>query len=65
MNRFVVPKMIAARIETSDYDKFESILKQQPYFSLQDFVNFTITLFISGNLYVSGSQFAIKYDEKD
>ena len=60
LNRFKAAKMLSARIEKSDAELFENLISKQVYLSLQDFVGFSIRQFISGNIYVDGTQFAIK-----
>jgi hypothetical protein len=50
-------KMLASRVEESDYYKFEAIIKQSGKKTLQEVMNMFIVEMISGNLYLSGSSF--------
>lgn len=52
-------KMLASRVEESDYLKFESLIKHRDGKKLQEVMNLFVTEYISGNLYVSGSGFQI------
>lgn len=58
-NTFQKSKMIASRIEESDYWKFELILKQEQR-TLQDLVNAFVVGYISGNFTMSGSNLVSK-----
>ena len=49
-------KMLASRVEESDYLKFEFILKNRDGKTLQDAMNLFVVNYISGNVYFSGSQ---------
>ncbi len=60
LNKFIEPRMISGRVEKADADKVADIIGKQVYVSLQDFVNFSVQQFISGNIYISGSSFHIK-----
>lgn len=57
---FVDMKMMAARIENSDYMKFEFILKNRDGKTLQEAMNMFVREFISGNLSISGSHIVEK-----
>jgi len=59
LNRFKDPRMISARVERSDVEKFEEIIGAQRYVTLQDFINHTIKMFISGAIHVEGKDFAL------
>ena len=48
-------KMLASRIEESDYIKLEYILKNRDGKSLQDAMNLFVREYVSGNIYISGS----------
>ncbi len=50
-------KMMASRIEESDYLKFESLIKNRDGRKLQEVMNLFVTQYISGNIYISGSEF--------
>lgn len=56
LNRFREQKMMAARVETSDYLKFEFMLNNKDGKNLQEAINGFIVSYISGNLTFSGSQ---------
>lgn len=58
-NKFQKSKMIASRIEESDYWKFEVVLKKD-HKSLQDVINHFVVGYISGNFYFSGSDLLYK-----
>jgi len=49
-------KMLASRVEESDYYKFESLIKSGGK-SLQEVINSFIVSYISGNIQLSGSGF--------
>jgi hypothetical protein len=55
INRFAKSKMIASRVEESDYWKFELLLKKE-HKSLQEVINTFVVSYISGALVFSGSQ---------
>lgn len=59
--KFQNPRMISARVEKTDAEKFELILAQQQYLTLQDYVGFALTMFISGTVYVDGKDFVVKH----
>lgn len=48
-------KMLASRVEESDYYKFEAKVKESGKKSLQEAINYLIVEVISGNLSLSGS----------
>lgn len=48
-------KMLASRVEESDYLKFEFILKNRDGKTLQDAINLFVVNYISGNVYFSGT----------
>lgn len=48
--KFQKPKMLSSRIEQSDYDKLDLILKFKMGMTVQEFINFTTRQVISGNL---------------
>jgi hypothetical protein len=52
-------KMLASRVEESDYYKFEAVIKKSGKKTLQEVMNMFIVEMISGNLYLSGSHFGI------
>lgn len=56
---FTNMKMLASRVEESDYDKFESLIELTGK-SLQQVVNLFVVNYISGNIYLSGSSFAVR-----
>lgn len=58
-NTFQKSKMIASRIEESDYWKFELLLKKE-HRTLQDLVNAFVVSYISGNLELSGTNLVSK-----
>lgn len=60
-NTFQKPKMIASRIEESDYWKFELVLKKD-HKSLQDVMNQFVVGYISGNFAFSGSNLVAKVE---
>lgn len=43
-------KMLASRVEESDYYKFEAIVKQSGKKTLQEYINWLVVETISGNL---------------
>jgi hypothetical protein len=53
-------KMLASRVEESDYVKFEFILKNRDGKTLQDAINLFVVNYISGNIYLSGSTFMVR-----
>jgi ABC-type maltose transport system permease subunit len=53
-NTFIQSKMIASRVEASDYHKLDVALSQQ-HKTLQDLINTFVVQFVSGNLYFSGT----------
>lgn len=55
-------KMLASRVEESDYLKFEFILKNRDGKTLQDAINLFVVNYISGNVYFSGSCLCGKKD---
>lgn len=57
---FFKPKMMASRVEESDFIKFENLVSHRDGKKLQDFLNLVVTEYISGNLYLSGSSFCVK-----
>lgn len=57
---FTEMKMMAARIENSDYVKFEFILKNRDGKNLQEVMNIFVREVISGNLSISGSHIVEK-----
>jgi hypothetical protein len=57
---FADMKMMAARVEGADYDKFEYILKNRDGKNLQEAVNMFVREFISGNLCFSGTHIVEK-----
>lgn len=58
-NTFQKSKMIASRVEESDYWKFELLLKQE-HKSLQDVINTFVVSYISGTLVFSGTSLISK-----
>lgn len=48
-------KMLAARVESSDFEKLEHIVKYRDHKSLQEFVNLLVVNYISGTFHLSGS----------
>ena len=50
-------KMLASRVEESDYYKFESVIKKSNQKSLQDVINLFVVEMISGSIQLSGSTF--------
>lgn len=52
---FANMKMLASRVEESDYVKFEFILKNRDGKSLQEAINMFVRDFVSGSLCISGS----------
>lgn len=54
------PRMVSARIERADVEKFETLLSQQRQLTFQDFVAYSITQFISGTIYAEGRHFHMK-----
>ncbi len=58
---FKEPKMFSSRVELEDYNKFNAILKYRDGKKLQEVVNLFIVEYISGNIYLSGSGFGVKY----
>jgi len=44
-------KMLASRVEETDYYKFETIVKQSGKRTLQEYINWLVVETISGNLY--------------
>jgi hypothetical protein len=58
-NTFQKSKMIASRVEESDYWKFELLLKQE-HKSLQDVINTFVVSYISGTLVFSGTNLVSK-----
>lgn len=54
IDKFKNPKMIASRVEESDYHKLDVALSQQ-HKTLQDLINTFVVQFVSGTLYYSGS----------
>jgi hypothetical protein len=56
---FASPKMLAARVETSDVYKLESELKLN-HTTLQEALNAFCVSYISGTLSVSGSHLVVK-----
>jgi hypothetical protein len=59
IDRFTKSKMIASRVEETDYWKFELLLKKE-HKSLQDVINSFVVSYISGNLVFSGSELVSK-----
>lgn len=57
---FTNMKMLASRVEESDYVKFEFILKNRDGKTLQEAMNMFVREFISGNLSISGSHIVEK-----
>jgi len=57
---FTNEKMLSSRVEYSDYEQFERLLKRRDGKKLQEIVNLFVTEYISGNLYLSGSGFGVK-----
>jgi len=57
---FKNPKMLSARVEEEDFIKFEQLIKYRDRKSLQEFVNVLLVEYISGSLYLSGSNFCVK-----
>jgi hypothetical protein len=55
-NTFGTMKMLASRVEESDYFKFEERLQKEGK-NLQQFMNLFIVSYISGNICLSGSTF--------
>lgn len=53
-------KLLSSRIELSDYNKFNAILKYRDGKKLQEILNMFIVEYISGNLYLTGSSFGVK-----
>ena len=47
---FTKMKMLASRIEESDYFKFEAIVQQSGKKTLQEYINWLVVETISGNL---------------
>ena len=60
LNKFRETKMVSARVELEDYNKFYNLLEYRDHVNLQDFVNIAIVNYISGNLYFSGSSLVSK-----
>jgi hypothetical protein len=56
--KFVNMKMLASRVEESDYNKFEVLIKRKGK-KLQEVVNLFVTEYISGNIEISGSGFSV------
>lgn len=54
---FSQPKMFSARVESSDYDKLEYMLKTKDGKTLQEFVNIIVRSYVSGTIHLSGSTF--------
>ena len=54
---FTQMKMLSSRVESSDYDKFEYIVKTTSGKKLQEVVNLFVVNMISGSLVLSGSNF--------
>ena len=54
---FTSMKMLASRVEESDYNKFEHLIKHRDGKTLQEFMNLLVVNYISGNLHISGSGF--------
>lgn len=47
---FINPKMLAARVEKEDFDRFEAKIRQQGFQSIQDFMNEVVKKTASGEL---------------
>jgi hypothetical protein len=52
---FKEPKMLASRIEKSDFEKI-SFLLENNNISVQEFINTIVRQYISGNINLSGSE---------
>lgn len=55
-HNFNKTKMLASRVEESDYFKFESLFKKDGK-KLQEIINFFVVSCISGSIQLSGSVF--------
>lgn len=60
---FANMKMLASRVEESDYIKFEFMLKNRDGKNLQEAVNTFVREYISGNLHFSGTHIVEKKSE--
>ena len=56
---FTQMKMLASRVEESDYNKFDLLTKNRDGKRLQEVINLFVTEYISGNIQISGSGFAV------
>lgn len=59
---FTKSKMMASRVEETDFVKFENLVNLRDGRKLQDFMNLFVTEYISGNLYLSGTTFCSKHN---
>ena len=59
---FTKMKMLASRVEESDYYKFESLIKKDKK-KLQEVINLFIVNYISGSISLSGSVFVAGDDD--
>lgn len=62
LNKINDARMVSARVERTDVEKFEHLLSQQPYVTLQDFISFTFRSFISGAICVDEGRLTIAHD---
>lgn len=65
LNRFENARMVSARVERSEVEKFEQLLSQQRYLTLQDFIAYAMTLYISGTIKAEGKDFVITQPPTD
>lgn len=53
---FENPKMLSSRVEQSDYDKFEDIIREDGK-NVQEVINLFVRSYVSGTVRLSGSTF--------
>ena len=56
---FSSPKMLSARVEAFEYDKFEKIMKYRDNLTLQEFINVVVENYVSGSFSIKGGKVKI------
>ncbi len=65
LKKFDSPRMVSARVEKTEFDKFNAVLGAQRVLTLQDFIVFAFNCFNRQSIIITDRGFEIKTPENE